>query len=149
MTKAKIVAAVALAAAALAGCEARQAGVAVAGLCPDWKTAAVASDPAAPVDNCAKRWAYTLAGGKDDAATVADAVVAACETALTRWNQASLAVPGPEGDALSIITGQPTNPQAEHYSFVQSRALMYVAAARAGRCSAPEVKDGVPVGVAL
>ncbi len=145
MNRTKILAVATLAAVALAGCEQRQ--VAVAGLCPDWKTAVAGTDQAAPVDNCVKRWAYTLAGGKDDAATVANAVVAACEASLTRWNQAGLAAPAPEGEQVSILTGEPTNPQAEHYSFAETRAVLYVVQARAGRCSAPPVQNGIPTGV--
>ncbi len=132
----------------LAACERPDGPRAVAGLCPDFKVAAsMPADAATPVDNCVKRWAYTLAGTRDDAGTVAEAVVAACGSHLTVWNQASLGAETAGAEAISITTGQPTNPLTEHYGFAQSHALLYVMQARAGRCSAPAVKDGVPVGV--
>jgi hypothetical protein len=141
--------AAALAAVGLSACERSDGPRAVAGICPDWKAAPTATDPAAPVDNCVKRWAYTLAGTRDDADLVADAVVSACEAQLGRWNQANLGQPPADGaEAISITTGQPTNPLAEHYNFAQSRAVLYVMQARAGRCAAPPVKDGVPTGIA-
>jgi hypothetical protein len=62
---------------------------------------------------------------------------------LSRWNQASLGQAAGCGNsseqALSLTTGQPTNPLAEHSSFAQGRALFYVVQARAGRCKAPPV----------
>ena len=80
---------------------------------------------------------------------VAEAVVAACAPVLSKCNQASLgqAAPGGEELALSLTTGQPTNPLAEHSAFAQGRALFYVVQARAGRCKAPPVKNGVPEGL--
>ena len=142
-----MLAALTMSAVALASCEQSERGTAVAGLCPDFKAAAAAGDPAGPVDNCVKRWAYTLAGGKDAADVVADAVVAACGAPLSTWNQAALVNQTDGAEATSIITGQPTTPMAEHYGFAQSHALLYVVQARAGRCAAPPVKDGTPVGV--
>lgn len=123
-------------------------------ICADFKapraatpTAAVA-DAAAPVDECLRRWAYSLAPSHDDAGMVSDATVAACAGPLARWNQESLADSNQPEDAVSITTGQPTNPLAEHNAFAHNRALFYVVQARAGRCSAPPVKDGVPIGAA-
>ena len=142
-----ILAALTLSAVALASCEQPERGVAVAGLCPDFKTAAVAGDPAGPVDNCVKRWAYSLAGGRDSADVVAEAAVAACGAPLSAWNQTAVVNPTDGAEAASIITGQPTTPMTEHYNFAQSHAQLYVVQARAGRCAAPAVKDGVPVGV--
>lgn len=123
-------------------------------ICADFKapraatpTGAVA-DAAAPVDECLRRWAYSLAPSHDDADMVSNATVAACAGPLARWNQESLADGAPAEDALSITTGQPTNPLAEHHAFAHNRALFYVVQARAGRCAPPPVKDGVPIGAA-
>lgn len=121
-------------------------------ICADFKaprnTAATAvADAAAPLDECLRRYAYSLAPSSDEAAAVADAAVAACSGALARWNQESLTDSAPE-EAVSITTGQPTNALAEHAAFAQNRALLYVVQARAGRCAPPDIKDGVPVGVA-
>jgi hypothetical protein len=67
---------------------------------------------------------------------------------LSRWNQASLGQSANSGEqALSLTTGQPTNPLAEHSAFAQGRALFYVVQARAGRCSPPPAKNGVPEGL--
>jgi hypothetical protein len=75
---------------------------------------------------------------------VAQATVAACTQALTRWNQQGLATgaapqqPGEQAQmAPSLVNGQPTNPFAEHFAFAQNRALFYVVQARAGKCAAP------------
>ncbi len=85
---------------------------------------------------------------QDGAEIVAEAVVAACAPVLSRWNQASLGQTGNTGEqALSLTTGQPTNPLAEHSSFAQGRALFYVVQARAGRCKPPPVTNGVPAGL--
>jgi hypothetical protein len=98
------------------------------------------------VDECVRRWAYSLAPSRDPAESVAEAATVACSTALTRWNQAALTQPdGPE-ESASLVTGQPTNPLAEHNAFAHSRALLYVVQARAGNCPAPPAKDGVPQG---
>ncbi len=143
----------AIAALSLAACEDRDHdGMANPKICADFKTAPgamAASDPATPVDECARRWAYSLAGSRDSAEVVAEAVVAACAPVLSKWNQASLgqAAPGGGEQALSLTTGQPTNPLAEHSAFAQGRALFYVVQARAGRCKAPPVKNGVPEGL--
>ena len=103
-----------------------------------------ATDPAGALDDCLHRWAYTLASSSDPAEAVAQATVAACAPSLTRWNQQGLSTgaggPQPaEGaqEAPSLLTGQPTNPLTEHYTYAQGRALFYVVQARAGKCAAP------------
>jgi hypothetical protein len=120
-------------------------------ICADFKTnpgATAAADPSMPVEECTRRWAYSLAGSRDSAEVVSDAVVAACAPALSKWNQASLGQAAGGGEqALSLTTGQPTNPLAEHSSFAQGRALFYVVQARAGRCKAPPATNGVPDGL--
>ncbi len=152
MIRKPVVAVAALAVLALAACDDRHDGVANPKICADFKTApgvTAASDPSTPVEECARRWAYSLAGSRDSAEVVAEAVVAACAPVLSKWNQASLgqAAPGAGEQALSLTTGQPTNPLAEHSAFAQGRALFYVVQARAGRCSPPPVKNGVPEGL--
>jgi hypothetical protein len=99
--------------------------------------AAPPGDPAAAVDDCLHRWGYTLAASTDPADVVADAVVAACSPSLASWNQSALATTGQNVQAPSLISGQPTNPVAEHYTFAQGRALFYVVQARAGHCAPP------------
>jgi hypothetical protein len=96
-------------------------------------------DAASPVDDCLHRWAYSLAPSADPADAVAEATVAACASALSRWNQQAIGQPAAsdEVQALSLTTGQPTNAVAEHYAFAQSRAMFFVVQARAGRCPAP------------
>jgi hypothetical protein len=106
------------------------------------------SDPAAVLDDCLHRWGYALALGRDNADVVGAAVVAACSPALSHWNQQVLANPqtapsaGAQGgdgqSAPSLLTGEPTTPLAEHYVYAQSRALFYVAQARAGKCAPPQ-----------
>lgn len=148
-----VMAVLAVATLGLAACEDRDHdGMANPKICADFKAApsvTAAADPATPVEECTRRWAYSLAGSRDSADAVADAVVAACAPALSKWNQASLgqAAPGGGEQALSLTTGQPTNPLAEHSAFAQGRALFYVVQARAGRCKAPPVKNGVPEGL--
>ncbi len=142
---------VALAALGLAACGEHER-MTNAGICADFKagqaqTAPAANDAAAPVDDCLRRWAYSLAGSRDRADVVAEATVAACSPALGRWSQATLSQqtsPGAEG--LSLTTGQPTNPLAEHSAFARGRALLYVVQARAGRCAPPPTANGLPVG---
>ncbi|MFL5295208.1 MAG: hypothetical protein ACJ798_02385 [Phenylobacterium sp.] len=108
-----------------------------------------AADPAAATDDCLHRWAYALAGSTDDATHVAQAVVAACSSSLARWNQQTASAGGEAPiEAPSLITGQPTSPIAEHLSFAQNRALLHVVQARAGKCAAPPMADGVPSGLA-
>jgi hypothetical protein len=102
------------------------------------------TDPAGVLDDCLHRWGYSLAASSDRAEEVAQAVTAACTSALSRWNQQGLTSGGApqtsSGDAVtapSLVTGQLSNPIAEHYNFAQGRALFYVVQARAGKCSAP------------
>jgi hypothetical protein len=151
-------AAVSLAALGLAGCNDNRNAAANTGFCYDFKAKTPAApaaptasggDLAAPLEDCVRRWAYSLAPSKDDADAVADAAVAACGAHLSRWNQQSLTQQGgaPGGEeALSITTGQPTNPMAEHNTFAHGRALLYVVQARAGNCRPPPAANGVPEG---
>jgi len=151
-------------AAGLGACEARdQKTAAHPGLCTPFPAAPAASgaaapavaaaDPAGPLDDCLHRWGYALAASHDDPAeTAAQAAVAACHPALTRWNQDSLASTDAESrapaEAPSMTTGDPMNPFAAHHAFAQARALFYVVQARAGRCAAPAFKDGSPAAAA-
>jgi hypothetical protein len=148
----------AAAAVALSACNDSGGGYAVNGrLCPDFRVHAAGApaaptDAATPVDDCVRRWAFSLAGSRDEAQVVADATLAACAAALGRWNQASLNQPGQQDgtgaptQTLSLDTGQPTNALAEHAAFAQRQALLYVVQARAGRCRPPPVVKGVPAG---
>jgi hypothetical protein len=136
-------------AAACAGLSACQDGDrTVAGICKPFPEAAAqpaANDGAAVLEDCLHRWAYTLARGSDEAGVVADAVAAACRAPLARWNQQTLsaaAAANAPQEAPSLITGQPTNPIAEHAVFSSDRALFYVAQARAGGCKAPPRREG-------
>jgi hypothetical protein len=144
-----VAAALCLAALGLSACsDHRQA--ANAKLCADFKAKpapAASADGVVPVEECTRRWAYSLAPSVDDANVVADAVVAACTPQLSRWNQQTLNQPGAEGEATSITTGQPTTPLAEHSAFTRNRALFYVVQARAGNCPAPPIANGAPEGV--
>lgn len=129
---------------ALSACQERDRPV--AGLCKAFPEAAQAANSGAAVmDDCLHRWAYALAGSRDEAGLVADAVSAACRGPLARWNQQSMAqaagTDAPE-EAPSLITGQATNPIAEHANFASDRALFYVVQARAGGCKPPPRKDG-------
>lgn len=147
----------ALAAMALTACGDNGGYMVNSKLCADFKApaggaaAAAPTDAATPVDDCVRRWAYSLAGSRDEAEVVANAAVAACGAALTRWNQASVNQPaadaaGGPAQILSLDTGQPTNALAEHNAFAQRQALLYVIEARAGRCKPPRVANGRPVG---
>jgi hypothetical protein len=166
MKRSALIATLAIAALGLSACDVneRDNGMVNSKICADFKTtntaqssappATAANDPAAPVEECLRRWAYSLAGAHDSANIVGEAVVAACGSALTHWNQASLSQPsqlgpgGPnsQGQGVSLLTGRPTDPLAEHNAFVHARALFYVVQARAGRCAPPPVNNGVPVG---
>lgn len=102
------------------------------------------TDPAGALDDCLHRWGYTLAASSDPAESVAQATVAACAAYLTRWNQQGLSTGAGGGqpaagaeEAPSLLTGQPTNPLTEHYTYAQGRALFYVVQGRAGKCSPP------------
>lgn len=160
MGKAKIlIAAVSVAALGLAACEGgnnrrQNAAVGGDGLCKPFAGTAQAATPGMgvdgglAVDDCLHRWGYTLAKAEeDDAGAVAQAVIAACSAPLARWNQQSLtnaaAVGGDRSmEAPSLLTGEPTNPIAEHNNFAEGRALFYVVQARAGDCDAPRAGDG-------
>lgn len=155
---------------ALAACQpARNGGMAGGGnnLCTPFPGAAAANtgaagapataaplapaDPGAAAEDCLHRWSYALAASSDDAGHVAQAVVAACGGSVARWNQQTASAGGEGGppiEAPSLITGQPTTPIAEHLNFAQGRALFYVVQARAGKCAAPPMANGVPVGLA-
>jgi hypothetical protein len=164
MKRGALITTLAIAALGLSACDERghDDGMVNSKICADFKTtnaaqssappAAAANDPAAPVDECLRRWAYSLAGAHDSANVIGEAVVAACGGALTRWNQGVLSQPPAQGDGqgqgqgVSLLTGQPTDPLAEHNTFVHARALFYVVEARAGRCAPPPVNNGVPVG---
>jgi len=147
-----IIAAACVAALGVTACEGSNRQGANSKICADFKTAATPAagapaDAAQPMDECVRRWAYSLAPSTDAADAVAEASVAACSAVLARWNQQSLSQASPEGEGMSITTGQPTNPLAEHNAFAHNRALFYVVQARAGRCAPPPVKDGVPEGL--
>ena len=115
------------------------------------------NDPAAVVDACLHRWAYSLAPSRDQADVVASAVSAACSAGLSRWNQQTLSQqaqpqagmsqpgmpPAPAPDqqqATDLTTGQPTDMMTARAQFAQSRALFYVVEARAGGCAPPSGK---------
>lgn len=142
-----------LAAFSLTACEQQRTMAANTRICADFKTAKTApafgpaDEGAGPLDECIKRWAYSLASSGDSADEVGGAAVAACSTQLSRWNQATLAGPNGDGEGPSLTTGQTTTPLAEHYTLAHNRALFYVVQARAGNCSPPPVKDGAPEGI--
>jgi hypothetical protein len=104
------------------------------------------ADPSVSLDDCLRRWAYSLAPSSDPAEAVARAAAGACEGLLARWNEQSLQG-GATAQAPSITTGEPTNPLATHAAWAQGRALLHVVQARAGHCPAPRAKDGIPEGV--
>ena len=142
-----------LALTALGGCGQTHTVAANSKICADFGQKAAAPATAAPVsgddgsatvDNCAKRWAYSLASSRDRADVVAEAVVAACNAQLTGWNRASLGGPAGDGEAASLTTGQLTSPIQEHMGFIHNRALLYVVQARAGACAPPPATNGVP-----
>lgn len=160
MKRNTLTAALALAAMGLSACGDHGDRMVNSKICADFKTASASrtgappiasTDAAGPVDECVRRWAYSLAGGRDSADVVADATVAACAAALTHWNQAGLTQQAQDNangpvQALSITTGEPTNALAEHSAFAHGRALLYVVQARAGRCAPPPADNGVPTG---
>ena len=147
----------ALAAVSLGACSGAQQGV--KGICTPFPAAAAqtvggpaaasSADPSAPLDDCLHRWAYSLAASDDPAEAVADATVAACTAALSRWNQQGMApTTGPGGDtadATSLVTGQPVTAFVAHHEFAQGRALFYVVQARAGHCAPPPAAKGGPM----
>jgi len=136
-----------LAATALAACQGGQRPV--AGVCKPFPAANTqpSAEGAASLEDCLHRWAYTLAAGRDDAGQVAEAVIAACSAPLARWNQQALAAAAGANqpqEAPSLLTGESTNPIAEHSNFAAGRALFYVAQARAGACKPPPRRSGSP-----
>jgi hypothetical protein len=142
-----------LAAVGLAACEPAGKTGGNANICADFKQAkaapiAAGADGAATMDECLKRWAYSLAPSRDDAEVVAAAAKSACGAQLSRWNQQIVSQSGAaEGESASILTGEPTTPFGEHNAYADRRALFYVVQARAGSCAAPPFKNGVPEGV--
>jgi hypothetical protein len=142
-------AAAALAAVALAGCG-RNGEIAAgsSNICTPFPSAGsngavVITDPAAALDDCLHRWGYSLAAAKDPADMVAGAVVAACGTSLSHWNQQSLnQAPADQQDpsSTSLTTGQSGDVFSQRAQYAQSRALFYVVQARAGGCAAPAGK---------
>jgi hypothetical protein len=161
MTRNSAMAVLVLATLGLSACEERHEMAANPKVCADFKatkpatttTAATAppmaagAEGAAPLDDCVRRWAYSLAASRDAADTVAEAAVAACNVQLARWNQQALSQPGADVEASSITTGQPTTPLAEHSAFAGARALLYVVQARAGHCAPPPITNGAPDGI--
>jgi hypothetical protein len=158
---------IAVFAAGLAACSQTGEQGANRGICYDFKTArpAAASAPAnagglpattasapadassAALDDCVRRWAYSLAPARDSAQMVANAAAAACGTVLGRWNEQALGQGNGTEQAPSITTGQPTNPMEAHAMLAHDRALLYVVEARAGRCAPPPATNGAPQGV--
>ena len=144
----------------LAGCDDHDGRMVNSKICADFAVSKAApagavpvvTDAASPVDECVRRWAYSLAGARDGADVVANAAVAACGAPLTRWNQASLDQPpaqdssGAPIETLNVDTGQPTTAMAEHTAFAHRQALLYVVQARAGRCKPPPATKGAPTG---
>jgi hypothetical protein len=162
MTRKSLTVGLCLAAVSLAACDGHGRMAANRGICfnfsktgpaaapaasstPAGTAAAAAGDPSAAMDDCVRRWAYSLAPSRDAAQAVSEAAVAACTSALTRWNEQALGQAAAPA-APSITTGEPTNPLAEHNSFAHARALLYVVEARAGRCAPPPATNGVPEG---
>jgi hypothetical protein len=138
----------------LAACDNGTGHRANSGICTSFKTTSTtngvpaplaAIDAATPVDDCVHRWSYSLASARDPADVVADAVVVACGAVVSRWNQASLSRPS-NGEGISLATGLPSNPLAEHSAFARGRAVFYVVQARAGQCAPPDATNGVPAG---
>ena len=130
-----------------------------AGYCTPFPTSAntAPADPGGVFEDCVHRWSYALAPGRDDASTVAAAVVSACGTALSHWNEQAFdqagnqagdqAGPaGPPASATSLTTGQPEDQMTVRSQYAQSRALFYVVQARAGRCAPPPAKSLPPPG---
>ena len=99
-----------------------------------------ATDPAAAFEDCAHRWAYTLAPARDSADVVAQAVVDACTTALTRWNERSAGQASQQGSSdreSANGNGAAGDVTDDRTRYAQSRALFYVVQARAAHCAAP------------
>ncbi|MEO6339417.1 MAG: hypothetical protein ABIO39_05220 [Caulobacteraceae bacterium] len=134
---------------ALAACDRpRQAD---AKICTAFKAAAPASNPdvvaapsaptdgAAEFDDCLHRWGYRLAKSGDGADVVANAVVAACGEALSKWNTQALTQAGPNAPqtTLDLHTGRSTTMLEQRYAYAAGKALFYVVQGRAGNCAAP------------
>ena len=153
MTRFPVVTLLCLGALGLTACGENRTVAANPKICFDFKAPKVAGpiagdDGAAGVDDCARRWAYSLAPSRDPADAVAGAVAEACSVQLTRWNRQSLSQPSNgDGVSSSIITGEPTTPLGEHNAFTHARALFYVVQARAGACAPPPATNGVPIGI--
>lgn len=168
MADGKLIAVAALAVFGLAACnDASHGGTSAGGkLCTPFPATPAATAPVAPgaavtvvppadaaggVDDCLHRWGYALAASSDPAEPTAQATVAACAATLSRWNQQAMAPVGPNGAdqaVPSLVTGEDTNGVAERYSYARGRALFYVVQARAGKCAAPPIANGAPVGLA-
>jgi hypothetical protein len=76
-------------------------------------------------ENCVHRAAYNMAGARDGASTVADAVVTACQQAIDGALYASLAV------------GAGAQSEAQLHNDMHALALFRVVQARAGHCAKP------------
>lgn len=155
MALGKLGAAAALSALALTGCNRGPAVGGASGVCKPFSTpktpeAGAPVDPTSALDDCLHRWGYTLAASPDKADVTAQATLDACASQLAAWNQQSLtsaAGGAPNGGAVqapSLMTGEQTNPLAEHYRFAQGRALFYVVEARAGKCGPPPAEPASP-----
>ena len=142
-----------LGALSLAGCDQPRQIAANPKICADFKpaktpaTAAALDDGSAPLDECVRRWAYSIAPSRDAAEVVAEAAVTACNGPLTRWNRQAVELPADGAPAASLTTGEPTTPIGEHNNFAHARALLYVVEARAGACAPPPATNGRPDGV--
>ncbi|OYX30450.1 MAG: hypothetical protein B7Y99_11665 [Caulobacterales bacterium 32-69-10] len=82
-----------------------------------------------------------MANADDTAAIdVADAVMAACTPALSRWNQSTLAAQpaGTSDSAVSLVTGKIGTTPEDRYEMGRGKALFYVVQGRAGNCAAPD-----------
>ncbi len=167
MDRTLLAAGLCLAALGLSACEQDRPMAANRGICFDFRAArpasstagtagtaaagttlpAVSTDAGTAMDDCVRRWAYSLAPSRDIAQEVANAAVGACSRTLARWNEQSLSQTSAPQQAPSITTGELTSPLAEHNAYAHARALLYVVAARAGHCAPPPATDGAPQGV--
>ena len=153
MTRLRVTALLCLGALGLTACGENRSVAANPKICFDFKAPKTAApiagdDGAAGVEDCVRRWAYSLAPARDPADAVAGAVAEACSVQLTRWNRQTLSQPiGGESASASIVTGEPTTPLGEHNAFTHARALFYVVQARAGACAPPPATNGAPTGI--
>lgn len=141
----------ALALLALTACTDRERGRSDASICQPFNAAATTTGApggeAAALDDCLHRTAYRLARAGDPADIVAQATVAACGEALSRWNTTAINQPAAVGttdSAVDLITGQPSSQIAQRYQYAQGRALYYVVQGRAGRCDVPATGAAAP-----